>query len=532
METKINCLPVYLVIDTSQSMAPFEDVLNETIETLYDELVTSPRISDFAFVSILSYNTDAEVVLQMTELHTMDALPQLACGGISNFVKALRLLRQRIEEDISHLNGVGREVLRPVVFLLTGGQPSDEQGDLSDNWKSDYAALVHKSYRRHPNVIPFGYGAATSEILNEVSTIPGAAFLAKEGRTSEALRKVIPALLNTLVASVRDNVLRLPAEVDGFIRVSPEIIDAAHDSDAPRRAVLDAVPTLDYRPNRLAPTRSSGTVGVLLNDLRNPWFVELLEGLSTALHTASLAPILADNYTDVWVGRRSVETLLTLGVDGLVVVGATAEAAAIAAAAESIPVVLAGTRQPRLPYADVAVNDDEFGARLATEHLISLGHRRIAHLRGPGIVGNLRHAGYQSAMTEAGLNPGTYAEAAGMSEESSYAAARRLLARPHRPTAVFAFNDTAAVGALSAAADQGISVPADLSLVGYDNTYLARIRHISLTSVANGNFAVGVQAGKFLTERLKMPNLVPSRTYSVPTQLHVRGSSGPNTGGS
>ncbi len=225
METKVNCLPVYIMIDTSQSMTPFEDVLNETIETLYDELITSPRISEFAHVSILSYNTEAEVVLQMTDLQSLDALPQLQCGGVTNFVKALRLLRQRIEQDVPQLNESGREVLRPVAFLLTDGQPTDDQGRLSDNWRSDYASLVDRSYRRHPNVVPFGYGTATADILNDVSTIPGAAFLAKEGGTADALRKIIPALLNTLVASARDNELRLPAEVDGFIRVSPEIVE-------------------------------------------------------------------------------------------------------------------------------------------------------------------------------------------------------------------------------------------------------------------------------------------------------------------
>src|SRR5260370_31430533 len=213
------------MIDTSQSVTSFEDVLNETIETLYDELITSPRISEFAHVSILSYNTEAEVVLQMTDLQSVDAIPQLQCGGVANFVKALRLLRQRIEQDVPQLDESGREVLRPVAFLLTDGQPTDDQGRLSDNWRSDYASLVDRSYRRHPNVVPFGYGTATADILNDVSTIPRAAFLAKEGGTADALRKIIPALLNTLVASAPANELRLPAEVDGFIRDSPEIVE-------------------------------------------------------------------------------------------------------------------------------------------------------------------------------------------------------------------------------------------------------------------------------------------------------------------
>lgn len=225
METKVNCLPVYIVVDTSYSMSPFEDVLNETIEAFYDELITSPRISEFAYVSILSYNTEAEVVLQMTDLQSMDALPQVGCGGTTNFVEAIRLLRSRIEEDVPRLSDAGREVLRPVVFVLTDGQPTDENGLLSDNWKSDYAALVNKSYSRRPNVIPFGYGAATASTLQEIATIPGAAFLAKEGGPADALRRVISALLNTMVASAKYNELRLPAEIDGFTRVSPEIIE-------------------------------------------------------------------------------------------------------------------------------------------------------------------------------------------------------------------------------------------------------------------------------------------------------------------
>ncbi len=303
-------------------------------------------------------------------------------------------------------------------------------------------------------------------------------------------------------------------------------------SDARREAVLKAISELNYRPNRTAralTTARTDTVGVLLNNLSNPWFVDLLDGLSAALHASGLAPVLAATDIDRRVGRSSVAALLSQRVDGLIVVGTTDEKDAIAAAAKEVSIVLAGTREPRVPHMDIAVNDDEGGGRLATEHLIGLGHRRIAHLQGPGDVGDLRLAGYRTAMLAADLDPGEYLETGGMSEESGYAATRRLLARADRPTAIFAFNDIAAIGAMSAAADGGLSIPRDLSLVGYDNTYLARIRHISLTCVDNGSFAVGVQAGRFLIERLDAPGL-SGRLYSAPTQLHVRGTSGPVPG--
>src|SRR5215472_2509282 len=144
MNAKVNCLPVYVMIDTSKSMSPYESMLNEGIESLYDELITSPRISDFAHVSIISFNSDAEVVMQMTDLQSMKALPQVTCGGATYLNAAIALLRQRIDQDVPSLKNAGRQVLRPVAFLLTDGIPTDRSGRPSVEWKADYQALVSK----------------------------------------------------------------------------------------------------------------------------------------------------------------------------------------------------------------------------------------------------------------------------------------------------------------------------------------------------------------------------------------------------
>ena len=300
-----------------------------------------------------------------------------------------------------------------------------------------------------------------------------------------------------------------------------------HVSPARREAIRQAMAELGYRPNLTARSLSrsrSDAVGVLLNDLRNPWFVDLLAGLATTLRTAGLVPLMADSHTDQRIGVRSVDSLVRQGVDALVVVGTTSESEAVAQAAEQLPVVLAGTREPELPGVDVVVNDDWVGAELATRHLVELGHRRIAHLQGPGLIGRLRAGAYQAVLREAGLDPVGYLEPGGMSEESGDAATRRVLARHDPPTAILAFNDIAAIGALSALADRGLRVPQDVSVVGYDNTYLARIRHIWLTSVDNGNFAVGVQAGRCLLARLQ-GGTGPGELHLVPPSLVVRGSS-------
>ncbi len=304
-------------------------------------------------------------------------------------------------------------------------------------------------------------------------------------------------------------------------------------SDASRAAIEQAISELGYRPNSRARALSrnrSDTVGVLLNDLGNPWFVELLAGLATALHSSGLSPILTDCQTDHRIGVGSVETLLAQNVDGLVVVGNTLEEEAVTAASDELPVVLAGTRDPDLPRADVVVSDDVAGAGAATRHLLALGHTRIGHLAGPGRTGALRREGFRTAVLDAGLDPDAFLETGGQSEDSGYAASRRLLSRGTRPTAIFAYNDVAAIGAMSAADDLGLRVPEDVSLVGYDNTRLARIRRISLTSVDNSGLGIGVQAGRYLIERLADPT-IGGRLFMVPTSLEVRGStSGPPPG--
>lgn len=324
-------------------------------------------------------------------------------------------------------------------------------------------------------------------------------------------------------ATIRDVAARAGVSkslVSRVLRGEPNV------SAARRDMVMAAMAALDYRPNSIARGLSesrSGTVGVMLNDLRNPWFVALLEGLTTSLDAVGIAPVLADSHLDQRVGRDTVETLLSQRVDGLVVVGTTDAGPAIERASAVIPVVLAGTHEPNNPHIDIAADDDVAGARLATQHLLDLGHRRIGHLAGPGIVGSLRRTGFVATMSAAGYADLAMVEFAGMTEEGGYAAAARLLDRHERPTAIVAFNDVTCVGALSAADDHNLSVPEDLSLVGYDDTYLARIRHLSLTSVDNGNFAVGSQAAKFLLQRLDRP--VPSqRVYLHPPTLSVRRS--------
>ncbi|MEU6252668.1 LacI family DNA-binding transcriptional regulator [Streptomyces sp. NPDC047043] len=293
-----------------------------------------------------------------------------------------------------------------------------------------------------------------------------------------------------------------------------------------REAVQRAVQELGYRPNAAARSLSeqrTRTVGVLLNDLRNPWFVELLDGLNSLLHDNGLRMLLADARLNRRVGQDPADPLLDLRVDGLVVVGTLPDPAALGAAAERIPVVVAGAREQAPPGVDVVAGDDETGARLVTENLIGLGHRRIAHIAGYGAVGELRRRSFEATMRAHGLAAEGFVEPSDMTEEGGYRTAVRLLSRPVRPTAVFAVNDIASVGVLSAAEELGFRVPHDVSVVGYDNTSISRLRHVWLTTVDSSGHELGRRAARCLLDRFERPGGAGQLHLTAPT-LEIRGT--------
>jgi DNA-binding LacI/PurR family transcriptional regulator len=310
------------------------------------------------------------------------------------------------------------------------------------------------------------------------------------------------------------------------LRNSPKV------SPASREAVMRAVAELGYRPNvaaRLLAERQSRTVGVLLNDLRQPWFADMLDGLTPALQAGGKHILMGDGRIDRIMDETLTWSFLDLGVDGLVLAGSIPVSQAIIDVASKIPTVAVGGRglDLDLPHVDVIANDNHLGATLAVRHLLEFGHTRIAHISGlPSVAGRLRMQGYEDTMRAAGQAGNVLIETGDMSEEGGYRATVRLLSRPDRPTAIFAANDLTCVGALSAAAALGVRVPEELSLVGFDNSILARLRALWLTSVDGTAYAMGQQAARILLARISHPD-APGETQLMPPRLEVRGSSGP-----
>ena len=301
-----------------------------------------------------------------------------------------------------------------------------------------------------------------------------------------------------------------------------------------RAAVQRAMAELGYRPNTAARDlreRRSRTVGALLNDLRHPWFVDLLDGLTDALAAQGRQLLLNSGRLDRARDDTATRTLADLGVDGLVLVGTQAGWPTLAEVAEMIPTVAVAWRDLDLPHVDTVANDDLAGGALATRHLLELGHRRIAHIAGhvPGSanrVGALRRRGYEDAMRAAALADHVQVEASDYTDDGGYRATVRLLRSAAPPTAIFAVDDVVCLGARAAAAEFGVDVPGALSLVGYDNSPLARLRSIWLTSVDSGGAEVGRRAARALAARIDDP-AQPGQLHLLAPALQVRGTTGP-----
>ncbi len=307
--------------------------------------------------------------------------------------------------------------------------------------------------------------------------------------------------------------------------VSLVLRGSPHVSEHRRQAVLQAARELGYRPNAVARSLVEGRthlVGALVADLHNPFYAEFLDGLQESLHGDGLRMLIGNSQWDPAFEDEAVEAFLELRVDGLVLLGIAPTSETLIEATAYTPTVVVGERDIELDSVDIVVDDDRLGARLAIDHLVESGHKRIAHIEGPRPS---RCEGYLVAMRRHSLAPYIMVEAADSTEDGGRSAALALLTRDPRPTAIFAANDVVALGVLSAADELGLRVPEDLSVVGYDNTHLSAAGRISLTSVDQPRRAMGRAAAALLSDRITNP-ATSARLREITPELIVRRSTG------
>lgn len=305
---------------------------------------------------------------------------------------------------------------------------------------------------------------------------------------------------------------------------------APNVSDKRRALVLKAADELGYRPNVLArnlASRRTRTLGVVVNDLHNPFFADIVDGIQTTAAAHDYRILIGNGQHSGSGEADAIETFLQFRVDGLILGGAVVTEGEMERAAKSAAVVAIGCTAASLEI-DTVNCDESLGTRLVIEHLVSLGHRRISHIDGGSGAGAApRRQGYEAAMRDFGLGEYISTARGDFSESGGYNAADELLSLRQRPTAIFAANDLSAAGAIDRVEDAGLGVPSDMAIVGYDNTGLAAMRHLSLTTINQPRGEFGRIATELILERLDDGRSTAVHHVVAPT-LVVRKTSGPN----
>jgi DNA-binding LacI/PurR family transcriptional regulator len=316
--------------------------------------------------------------------------------------------------------------------------------------------------------------------------------------------------------------------------VSIVMRDAPGASAATRERVRRAAEELGYRPDsraRLLRSARSRLIGVVFA-VQQAFHGDLVGGLYTAADAADYELALSA-VTPSRDERRAVTSLLQDRCEAVILLGPHTPTSYLAElAARMLLVVVA--RAVRYRAVDVIRTDDTVGLGQAVDHLVALGHTRIAHIdggRAPGAAE--RRRGYREALQRHGLADGALILPGGLSEDDGATAARALLDTHPLPTAVTVFNDRSATGVLDVLRSAGIDVPGDMSVIGFDDSRLARLSHIALTTVAQDtqqltSLAIARAAarldGSAITERELVipPHLIIRRTTAPPTRSTSR----------
>jgi LacI family transcriptional regulator len=305
-----------------------------------------------------------------------------------------------------------------------------------------------------------------------------------------------------------------------------------------RRRVEAAIAELGYVPNHLArglTRQQSQSLALVVPDFADPFFSLILRGAEGVARRAGYRVVLGNTGGDLDREAAFIEDAIAHRVDGLLVapVGDQSRANLRRLVAHGAPFVLIDREVPGVEV-DLVQGDSVAGARQAVEHLLALGHRRIAHVTESPRVSTARdrRRGYEAALAAAGiaLDPDLVVEAPAATVAGGRAAARRLLALPVRPDAIFAVNNLAAVGVVAAVREAGLRIPEDVALVCFDDIELASILCPFLSVMAQPAETFGTLAAQLLLDRIGGQTAERRRRVVLPADLIVRGSCGAPVG--
>lgn len=278
-------------------------------------------------------------------------------------------------------------------------------------------------------------------------------------------------------------------------------------SDQIREKVLSVAKAMGYEPNiaaRSLRTDRTNTIGIIVDDLLSPFTPPIVRGIQDYLNEHGFLSLIVNSDWDPDQEQDAIKTLLSRPVDGIIFVEYSHQTTSD---------VLERSHKPRVfvhrlfgsPIKNSVVPDDYYGASLATEHLINLGHRRIGYINGPENwhTCRARLSGYQHTLTSHNLDfDASLVQPGDWELESGYVAAENFLKLADRPTAIFAANDQMALGAIYAIQDAGLRVPEDVALVGYDNRNFTKTVRPSITTVSMPVIEMGGVAAELLLKQI------------------------------
>lgn len=328
------------------------------------------------------------------------------------------------------------------------------------------------------------------------------------------------------MATIRDVARRANVSIATVSRV---LNSSSRVSEESRARVWRAARDLDFWPNSAArslTTSRTQAIGVLLPDLYGEFYSEIIRGMDRAAREARFQILISSSHADT-DELLSAAISMQGRIDGLVIMAPDhGSASAIDRVRRRFPLVLLNPRHEIEGCSTFAIANFEGGLAI-TNHLLEFGHRSIAVVTGPpdnaDAVGRL--AGYRRALLDVGIEPEPDWEIGGdFSEASGYDAADRLLQISPRPTAVFAANDSMALGLMAALHERSVAIPDDVSVAGFDDIAIARYATPSLTTVHVDAFDLGRQAVERLVSELENPDDASPRHEVLATDVVVRRS--------
>jgi DNA-binding LacI/PurR family transcriptional regulator len=328
---------------------------------------------------------------------------------------------------------------------------------------------------------------------------------------------------------------RIAADLGVSITTVSKVLNHHADiGEATRARVLARVEELGYRPNAVARSltlRRTHTLGVVIPDLMHSFFVEIVAGLESVASARGYGILLCSSGENPRKERSELELLRARQVDGIVLASVHAsgntELLQRLAALGGALVMIDRDDHPRVRCHRV-LTDDELVGRMATEHLLTVGHRAVAHIAGPPIThARRREAGYLAALRAAGVEPRPeWIVRSGFMEADGYQAMRTLLSLERLVDAVFAVNDPAAIGAMKAVWDAGLNVPDDVAVVGAGDIAHGDLLRVPLTTVGWSKEGLGRKAAELLLEQITSQETTTFKRIIVPPRLVVRASCG------